>query len=81
LQCEPELFDGAVASSDRIYAVPTEVVTRVLHVRLGALERRDGFPYLWMGLAPLPSRCGLRRDWPRRDGHALTGHALNGGIG
>ena len=59
LQREPELFDGAVASGDRINPVTTEVVTRVLHVRLGALERRDGLSYLWMGLAPLPAAAAV----------------------
>jgi hypothetical protein len=40
--------------------VSTEVVIRVLHVGLGALERGDGFPDFWMRLAPLPtSRRGL----------------------
>jgi hypothetical protein len=73
LQRESQLLDGPVAGSDRINPVSTEVVTRVLHVRLRALEGRDGFPNLWMGLAPLPSRCGLRRNWPSWDGHALNG--------
>jgi hypothetical protein len=48
-----------------------EVVTRVLHVRLCALERGDGFPNLRMWFAPLASR-GSRGNCPLRDDRALN---------
>jgi hypothetical protein len=38
LKREPQLLDGSVASGERGNAMTTEVVTRVLHGCLGALE-------------------------------------------
>src|SRR6267378_6054456 len=66
LKGEPQLLDGPITSLDRGNAMATEVVTRVLHVRLCALERCDCLPNLRMWFAPLASRgsCGncLLRD-------------------
>src|SRR6266481_9934738 len=72
LKGEPQLLDGPVASRNRGNAVPAEVVTRVLHVRLGALERCDGFPYLRMRFAPFASGRGLRGNCALRDDRALN---------
>ena len=73
LQREPELLDRAVTSSDGIHPVPTEVVTRVLHVILGALERRDGFANLRMWLATFTRGRPGGLLWERPYGDALNG--------
>ena len=72
LKGEPQLLDGPITSLDRGNAMATEVVTRVLHVRLGALECGDGFPYLRMGFAPFASGRGLRGNCALRDDRALN---------
>jgi len=49
----------------------TEVMTRVLHGILGALESRDGFPYFRMGLSAIARSRGLWTSCLFRDGHDL----------
>jgi len=70
LQRELQLLYRSVACGERIGAMTTEVVTRVLQVSLGALERCDGFPYLRMGLAP-GAWCRSFRGSCLCDGHDL----------
>ena len=50
LQREPQLLDRLVGGRKRVGAVSAEIMTRVLKVILGALERLDRFPNFWMGL-------------------------------
>ena len=71
LQRELQLLDRFVGGSERVGAVSTEIMTRVLKVILGAFERLDCFPNLRMGLTPRGlldrSSCLLLR------GHNLSG--------
>jgi len=71
LKREPQLLDGSVASGERGHSMATEIVTRVLHGCLGALECRDGPSNLRMWLTPGACCRTLWASRLLRDGHDL----------